>query len=68
MLSTRLLFLCLDSGLATDIDHFIIGDTVYVNGDPAKRGKICFIGEVDFAKGDFAGVALDLPMGTSVKL
>lgn len=39
---------------------------MYVNGDTNKRGKICFIGEVGFAKGDFAGIALDLPMGAII--
>lgn len=49
--------------MATDTDPFVIGDIVYVNGDATKRGKICCIGEVEFAKGDFAGVVLDLPIG-----
>ncbi|CAL8113852.1 unnamed protein product [Orchesella dallaii] len=41
----------------------MIGDTVYVNGEGDYRGKICFIGEVHFAKGEFAGVVLDHPVG-----
>ncbi|CAL8129671.1 unnamed protein product [Orchesella dallaii] len=52
-----------DSGLAMDTDNFIIGDVVYVNGDTSKRGKITFIGDVGFAKGEFAGISLDLPVG-----
>jgi len=53
----------LDSGLAAESEHFIIGDIVFVNGDPDKRGKICYIGNVAFASGEFAGIALDLPNG-----
>jgi len=41
----------------------MIGDTVYVNGEGDYRGKICYIGEVHFAKGEFAGVVLDHPVG-----
>jgi len=44
-------------------DSFIIGDVVYINGEGDWRGKLCFIGQVHFAKGDWAGVALDHPMG-----
>lgn len=36
-----------------------MGDVVYVNGDVTKKGKIAYIGEVAFAKGEFAGIALD---------
>ncbi|ODM89360.1 Restin [Orchesella cincta] len=43
--------------------EFIIGDTVYVNGEGDYRGKICYLGEVHFAKGEFAGVVLDHPVG-----
>lgn len=39
---------------------------MYVNGDVTKRGKICYIGELSFAKGEFAGIALDKPSGTYV--
>lgn len=52
-----------DSGLVTDTENFVVGDIVYVNGDGNKRGKICYIGEVAFAKGEFAGIALDKPDG-----
>lgn len=45
------------------ITTFMIGDTVYVNGEGDYRGKLSFIGEVHFAKGEFAGVVLDHPLG-----
>jgi hypothetical protein len=51
----------IDSGLA---DNFIVGDIVFVNGDGDKRGKICYIGDVAFAAGEFAGIALDKPNGS----
>jgi len=40
-----------------------IGDRIYVNGEGDYRGKICYLGEVHFAKGEFAGVSLDHPLG-----
>lgn len=52
-----------DSGLPGDTDNLIVGDVVYVNGDPNKRGKIVYIGEVAFAKGEFVGITLDKPIG-----
>lgn len=44
-----------------DPDLFIIGDRVWVQG--IKPGYIQFIGEVQFAKGDWAGIVLDKPEG-----
>lgn len=43
--------------------NFGVGDVVYVNGDLSKKGKICYVGEVAFAKGEFAGIVLDKPVG-----
>jgi len=44
-----------------ETDSFIIGETVYVGG--SKRGKISFIGETQFAKGEWAGVVYSEPIG-----
>lgn len=44
-----------------DPDSFIIGDKVWVQG--IKPGYIVYIGQVEFAKGDWAGVVLDKPEG-----
>ncbi len=41
----------------------MIGDVVYINGEGDWRGKVTFLGNVHFAKGEWAGVALDHPMG-----
>lgn len=47
---------------AADLKKFFsIGDRVLVSG--AKPGVIAFIGETEFAKGDWAGVILDEPTG-----
>lgn len=52
---------------ATDVvlnDHtnqLMVGMPVWVDGD--KHGRIAFIGEVHFAKGEMAGVHLDSPIG-----
>jgi len=57
-------FFITDSGLAlADSDNFIIGDVVFVSGETTRRGRIAFLGDVHFAKGEFAGVVLDLPLG-----
>lgn len=44
-----------------DPDSFIIGERVWVQG--VKPGHIQYIGEVRFAKGEWAGVVLDEPEG-----
>ncbi|KAK3754468.1 hypothetical protein QZH41_006775 [Actinostola sp. cb2023] len=47
---------------AADLKKFFsIGDRVLVSG--AKPGAIAFIGDAQFAKGDWAGVILDEPTG-----
>lgn len=43
--------------LTTDTDQFIIGQRVYVGGH--RPGQIAFIGETNFAPGDWAGIVLD---------
>ncbi|KOC70907.1 CAP-Gly domain-containing linker protein 1 [Habropoda laboriosa] len=47
--------------LTEDTDSFIIGDRVWVGG--TKSGSIAYIGETQFAPGDWAGVVLDEPIG-----
>nr|XP_033323317.1 CAP-Gly domain-containing linker protein 1 isoform X3 [Megalopta genalis] len=47
--------------LTEDTDSFIIGDRVWVGG--TKPGAIAYIGETQFAPGDWAGVVLDEPIG-----
>uniref|UniRef100_A0AAR5PME6 CAP-Gly domain-containing protein n=1 Tax=Dendroctonus ponderosae TaxID=77166 RepID=A0AAR5PME6_DENPD len=47
--------------LTEDTDSFIIGQRVWVGGN--KPGHIAFIGETQFAPGDWAGIALDEPIG-----
>lgn len=42
-------------------DDFKIGDRVWVSG--SKPGIIAFIGETQFAPGEWAGVVLDDPVG-----
>ncbi|XP_056001976.1 CAP-Gly domain-containing linker protein 1-like isoform X38 [Ostrea edulis] len=42
-------------------DDFIIGDRVWVSG--TKPGQIAYIGETQFASGEWAGVVLDNPEG-----
>ncbi|XP_035739446.1 CAP-Gly domain-containing linker protein 1-like isoform X6 [Vespa mandarinia] len=49
--------------LTEDTDSFIIGDRVWVGG--TKPGSIAYIGETQFAPGDWAGVVLDEPIDTS---
>lgn len=43
--------------LTTDTDQFIIGQRVYVGGH--RPGQIAFIGETNFAPGEWAGIVLD---------
>lgn len=50
--------------LTEDTDSFIIGDRVWVGG--TKPGQIAYIGETQFAPGDWAGIVLDEPIGTFV--
>jgi len=50
-----------DAILTEDTDSFIIGETVFVGG--VHRGKIAFIGETKFGKGEYAGVVLDNAIG-----
>lgn len=47
--------------LTEDTDSFIIGMRVWVGG--TKPGQIAYIGETQFAPGDWAGVVLDEPIG-----
>ncbi|XP_076266229.1 cytoplasmic linker protein 190 isoform X7 [Rhynchophorus ferrugineus] len=47
--------------LTEDTDSFIIGQRVWVGG--TKPGHIAFIGETQFAPGEWAGIALDEPIG-----
>lgn len=47
--------------LTEDTDSFIIGDRVWVGG--TKPGVISYIGETQFAPGEWAGVTLDEPIG-----
>lgn len=48
--------------LTEDTDSFKIGDRVWVGG--TKPGIIAYIGETQFAPGEWAGIVLDLPIGT----
>ena len=48
-------------GLPPPEDDFIIGDRVWVGGN--KPGHIAFLGETQFAAGEWAGVVLDEPVG-----
>jgi len=47
--------------LTEDTDSFKIGDRVWVGG--TKPGIIAYIGETQFAPGEWAGVVLDQPVG-----
>nr|CAH7757255.1 unnamed protein product [Callosobruchus chinensis] len=47
--------------LTEDTDSFIIGERVWVSGK--KSGHIAYIGETQFAPGEWAGIALDEPIG-----
>ncbi|RZF49062.1 hypothetical protein LSTR_LSTR012786 [Laodelphax striatellus] len=46
--------------LTEDTDSFIIGEHVWVGG--TKPGQIAYIGETQFAPGDWAGIVLDDPI------
>lgn len=50
-----------DGVLSDNTDDFIVGDRVWVNG--RKSGYIQYLGETQFASGDWAGVVLDEPIG-----
>lgn len=50
-----------NSVLTEDTDSFIIGDKVWVGG--TKPGQIAYIGETQFAPGEWAGIVLDQPIG-----
>lgn len=47
--------------LTEDTDSFIIGDKIWVGG--VKPGTIAYIGETQFAPGEWAGIVLDQPIG-----
>ena len=47
--------------MTEDTDSFIIGQRVWVGG--TKPGVISYIGETQFAPGEWAGVTLDEPIG-----
>ncbi|KAK3740835.1 hypothetical protein RRG08_042819 [Elysia crispata] len=47
--------------LAAPVDDFKIGDRIWVSG--TKPGVIAFLGETQFAPGEWAGVVLDEPIG-----
>ncbi|XP_017773478.1 PREDICTED: restin homolog isoform X6 [Nicrophorus vespilloides] len=47
--------------LTEDTDSFIIGQRVWVGG--SKPGQIAYIGETQFAPGEWAGIVLDQPIG-----
>ncbi len=51
----------ISSAFSDDPDSFIVGDRVWVQG--SKPAVIQYIGEVQFAKGEWAGVVLDKPEG-----
>merc|ERR1712038_915343 len=47
--------------LNEDTSSLMVGMTIWVDG--VKRGRIAYIGDVHFAKGEMAGVHLDQPEG-----
>lgn len=51
--------------LTEDTDSFIIGERVWVGG--TKPGQIAYIGETQFAPGEWAGIVLDEPIGMCIK-
>ena len=50
-----------DDILNENTENLMVGMTVWVDG--TKRGRIAYLGEVHFAKGDMAGVHLDKSTG-----
>ena len=50
-----------DAVLNEDTSSLMVGMTVYVDGN--KKGRIAYIGEVHFAKGEMAGIHLDRSIG-----
>ena len=50
-----------DAVLNSDTASLMVGQMVWVDG--TKRGRIAYIGDVHFAKGEMAGVHLDAPVG-----
>ena len=63
-LSTMFLFSDASLVLTEDTDSFIIGDRVWVGG--TKPGVISYIGETQFAPGEWAGVTLDDAIGERI--
>ena len=51
----------MNGAFSDDTDSYIVGDRIWVQG--TKPGYIQYIGEVQFAKGEWAGVVLDKPEG-----
>lgn len=51
--------------MTEDTDSFIIGERVWVGG--TKPGLIAYIGETQFAPGEWAGIVLDDPIGIYFK-
>ena len=60
----NLCFKCCADNNAAPTEDFIIGDRVWVAG--TKPGQIAYIGETQFAPGDWAGIVLDEPIGKLV--
>lgn len=52
--------------LTEDTDSFIIGQRVWVGG--SKPGSIAYIGETQFAPGEWAGIVLDQPIGNELEV
>ena len=50
-----------DAPAAPHLDDFKIGDRVWVSG--TKPGRIAYLGETQFAQGEWAGVVLDEALG-----
>lgn len=65
---SNLFLACLDHSvvLTEDTDSFIIGNRVWVGG--SKPGQIAYIGDTQFAPGEWAGVVLDEAIGGYLSL